>query len=70
LNTNDGKTFFPAFTSIQEAAKMKFSQDNSSQTIVRKFSEFSRLLDDEKINAEGVVINPSTDNIVISKSDW
>lgn len=68
INTKDGKTFFPVFTDIQEARKMKFKQDGKEpKYVVRKMVDFDKLLQDPNNKAAGVVINPGSDNIVFPK---
>ncbi|MBR3364785.1 MAG: enhanced serine sensitivity protein SseB C-terminal domain-containing protein [Solobacterium sp.] len=69
INTNDGKTFFPAFTDLEEAGKFKVSGDNDPkvQNIIRTVIDYDNMLKDANNNAEGIVINPGTDNIVIPK---
>ncbi len=67
INTNDGKTFFPAFTDLTEAGKFKVTGENDPvpQNVVRTIADFDRLLNAPDCKAEGVIINPGTDNIVI-----
>lgn len=69
INTNDGKVFFPAFTDLEEAGKFKVSgdRDPKTQNIVRTVIDYDNMLKDPNNKAEGVVINPGSDNIVIPK---
>lgn len=68
INTKDGKTFFPVFTDIQEARKMNLKPDGKEpKYVVRKIADFDKLLIDPNNKANGVVINPGSDNIVFPK---
>ena len=69
INTKDGKTYFPAFTDIEETKKFRVGGENDPavQHVVRNMKEYDQLLSDPKGNALGVVINPGSDNIVIPK---
>lgn len=69
INTNEGKVFFPAFTDLEEAGKFKVSGDNDpkTQNIIRTILDYDNMLKDPNNKAEGVVINPGSDNIVIPK---
>ncbi|MBR3311838.1 MAG: enhanced serine sensitivity protein SseB C-terminal domain-containing protein [Solobacterium sp.] len=66
ITTNDGKSFFPAFTDAEESSKMSFG-DKEARNIVRTIQDYDKMLQDPNNKAEGIVINPSTDNIVIPK---
>ncbi len=70
INSKDGKTFFPAFTDIEETRKFQVSGENDPkpQNVVRTMKEFDQFLRDPKSKAAGVVINPGSDNIVIPKN--
>ncbi len=69
INTNEGKVFFPAFTDLEEAAKFKVAGENDPkvQNVIRTIVDYDNMLSDPNGKAEGVVINPGTDNIVIPK---
>ncbi|MBE6129158.1 MAG: enhanced serine sensitivity protein SseB [Erysipelotrichaceae bacterium] len=69
INTNEGKVFFPAFTDLEEAAKFKVAGENDPkvQNIIRTIIDYDNMLKDPNGKAEGVVINPGSDNIVIPK---
>ena len=69
INTNDGKVFFPAFTDLEEAAKFTVNgeKDPAVQNVVRTIIDYDNMLKDPKGTAEGIVINPGVDNIVIPK---
>lgn len=70
INTKDGKTYFPAFTDIEETTKFPVAgdKDPKPQNVVRTMKEFDQLFKDPANKALGVVINPGTDNIVIPKN--
>lgn len=67
LNTNDGKTFFPAFTSFEETKKISFGTEQPKD-LVRTIKDFGNMLNGKNNNAMGVIINPGSDNIVIPKN--
>ena len=67
VNTNQGKTFLPVFTDIDEAKKLKVNQEGNLQYIVRTLKEFERIMRDPKNTAEGLVINPMNENLVLPK---
>lgn len=66
LNTNDGKTFFPVFTNFEETKKITFGQDKPKD-LVRSIADLAKMLSGKNSKAEGVIINPGSDNIVIPK---
>ena len=70
INTKDGKTFFPAFTDIEESKKFRVTgeKDPEPQNVVRTMKDFDAFLRDANSKAIGVVINPGSDNIVIPKN--
>jgi hypothetical protein len=68
INTNDGKTFFPAFTNIEHSTKIRFGKDIHPKNVVRNIKEYAPLMADERNKAQGVVINPGIDNIVVPKN--
>lgn len=65
LNTNDGKTLFPAFTDIEMSAKMSLGPNIKPKYVVRTVKDFDALLSAKDNKAVGIVINPGVDNIVI-----
>ncbi len=69
INTKDGKTFFPAFTSIEDAGKFNVTGENDPKpvNIVRTMPDYWNLLSQKDCIAEGVVINPGSDNMIIPK---
>lgn len=68
VNTKEGKTFFPAFTDLDEAKKLKITQPGNLQNIVRTVKDYAQMTANEKGNTEGIVINPMSDNIVLPAS--
>ncbi len=69
VNTNDGRSFFPAFTDEEEALKLKMNvEDNKRQYVVRTLRDYALMLRDGRSNAEGIVLNPISANIVIPKA--
>lgn len=69
INSNDGKVFFPAFTSAEEAAAFNLTGENGTKpvNIVRSINDYWTLLSQKDCTAIGVVVNPGTDNFVIPK---
>lgn len=67
LNTNDGKTFFPVFTNFEMSKKIKLSND-SPKVIVRTIRDLGVMLNGKDQKAQGLIINPGADNIVIPKN--
>lgn len=67
LNTNDGKTFFPVFTDMEKSTHFQFGKDIKPKEVVRTIADFDRLLQDPNNKAQGIVINPGVDNVVIPK---
>lgn len=70
INTKDGRTYFPAYTDIEESKKFQAAgdKDPQPQNVVRTMKDFDQILRDPNNKALGVVINPGTDNIVIPKN--
>lgn len=69
VNTNDGRSFFPAFTDEEEAKKLKMPDGKTNgQYIVRSLMEYEPIFHDPKTAAEGIVLNPMGANIVLPKA--
>ena len=70
INTKDGRTYFPAFTDIEETKKFKVTgeKDPQPQNVVRTIKDFDQIFSDPANKALGVVINPGSDNIIIPKN--
>ncbi|NCB34091.1 MAG: hypothetical protein EOM64_09505 [Erysipelotrichia bacterium] len=67
VNTVAGKSFFPVFTDMEEAKKLKISQSGNLQYVVKHIAEYETILNDPNNHAEGMVINPMSQNIVFPK---
>lgn len=65
LNTNDGKTLFPAFTDFKMTDKTSFGPNVKPKFVVRTIKDYDTLLSTKENKASGIVINPGQDNIVI-----
>lgn len=67
INTNDEKTFFPAFTDLEMAGQFQLTQsaDEVPQMVVQTIGQYDRLLSDSKTKAIGIIINPGVDNMVV-----
>ncbi len=68
INTNDGKTFFPLFTNMQNSKNVNFGKDIHPKQVVRKVADYEVLLNTSNTKAAGLIINPGKDNIVIPKN--
>lgn len=65
VNTSEGKSFMPAFTDMEEAKKLPVQDGQNVQFIVRTMDEYSKIFKGMKDGADGIVINPASQNIVI-----
>lgn len=68
VHTNDGRSFFPAFTDEGEAEKLKMPEGSKKQYLVRTMQELDLLFKDSKNKTEGVVINPMSANIILPRN--
>lgn len=68
LNTNDGKTFFPAFTDIESVNAFKLGEEKNRNSVVRTISDYDQLVNAPGNKAEGIIINPGKDNMVVPKA--
>ncbi|MBW9212115.1 MULTISPECIES: enhanced serine sensitivity protein SseB C-terminal domain-containing protein [Terrabacteria group] len=66
INTNDGKTFFPAFTDLERAGQFQLTQTNEPlpKMVVQTLKQYDALLSDSNTKAIGIIINPGVDNMV------
>ncbi len=67
LNTNDGKTFLPVFTSMEKTSAIQFKEE-TPQYLVHTLKEFSMLFSAKDSKLEGLIINPNVDQYVIPKN--
>jgi hypothetical protein len=67
VNTSKGKTFFPAFTDMEEAKKLKVTQTGNLQYVVKHLAEYEAIFKDPNNKTDGMVINPMSQNIVFPK---
>ena len=67
INTNEGKAFFPTFTDLQTAQNFSVSGEDAAEIkyLVRTMKDYDKLISDPNGSAEGIVINPGTDNLVV-----
>lgn len=65
MNTNEGKSFFPLFTDQKEADK--FAKEEKPQYIIRSIKDYESIFNDPNNTAEGLVVNPGEDSIVVNK---
>lgn len=65
INTKDGKSFFPAFTSLEEAQKLNVAPGQTVQYIVRTLNDYDMVVNDKNNATQGIALNPMSDNIVL-----
>lgn len=65
MNSDDGKSFFPLFTDQKEADN--FVNEETTQYIIRTIKDYESIFNDPNNKAEGLVINPGADSIVVNK---
>ena len=69
VKAKDDKSYFPVFTDIEEAQKMDFGQSaENQQYIVHSLRDMERLLNDEKSNMSGIIVNPASAQILLPKN--
>ena len=66
VQAKDGSSFFPVFTDMEEANKMDMNEQNQ-QLIVHSLRDLERLLNNEKSNISGIIVNPTSSQIVLPK---
>lgn len=67
INTQDGKTFFPAFTDEEEANRMPVAEGQQRSFIVRTLKEYEPIFKDTRGQAAGIVVNGFSSNIVLPR---
>ncbi len=65
VSNNSGAKFFPAFTDWLEFLKWK--NDPDAETMVITFDQYCDIMLKQSIDVNGIVINPSETNIILSK---
>lgn len=65
LNTQDDRTFFPAFTDLEELKKC-FDKPEQ-QTLVLTFADYARMILKDK-SAQGLVVNPLGNSLTLEQS--
>lgn len=66
ISSPDGKKFYPAFTSVDEVLKWDTMNEQKPLTLALGFDDYSEMIV-AKNAAEGLVINPFSDNLVLDK---
>ncbi|MDE6031062.1 MAG: SseB family protein, partial [Oscillospiraceae bacterium] len=66
LNDGKGRNFYPLFTDTEELMKWQLAQQESPRTMVLAFDNYAQMIVDKNA-ADGMVINPFGDNLVIEK---
>lgn len=64
LNTQDDRTFFPAFTDLEELKKCFDKPDQ--QTLVLAFADYARMILKDK-SAQGLVVNPLGNSLTLEQ---
>lgn len=64
LNTQDDRTFFPAFTDLDELKRCFDKPDQ--QTLVLAFSDYARMILKDK-SAQGLVVNPLGNSLTLEQ---
>lgn len=64
LNTQDERTFFPAFTDLEELKKCFDKPDQ--QTLVLAFADYARMILKDK-SAQGLVVNPLGNSLTLEQ---
>ena len=66
LNDGNGRKFYPIFTDAQELMKWPLAQSESPQMMALAFDNYAQMIVDKNA-ADGIVINPFGDNLVVDK---
>lgn len=66
LNDGNGRIFYPLFTNAAELMKWQLAQKESPHTMVLAFDNYAQMIVDKNA-AEGIVVNPFGDNLVVEK---
>lgn len=66
LNDGSGKTYYPLFTDVGELTKWKPATEEGSKIMLLEFDNYARMIV-EKNGADGIVINPFGDNLIVDK---
>lgn len=65
INTKDGKSFFPAFTDLEEAQKLAVAPGQTVQYIARSLKDYDMVINDKNNATQGIALNPMSDNIIL-----
>lgn len=65
LSTQDDRTFFPAFTDLEELKKCFDRPDQ--QTLVLTFADYAKMILKDK-SAQGLVVNPLGNSLTLEQS--
>ena len=67
VQAKDGTSFFPVFTDMEEANKMKAGPEMEQQFVVQSLRDLERLLNNKDSNVSGILLNPASAQIMIPK---
>lgn len=66
ISSPEGKKYYPAFTSVDEVLKWDSMKEQKPLTLALGFDDYSDMIV-SKHGAEGLVINPFSDNLILDK---
>lgn len=66
ISSPEGKKYYPAFTSVDEVLKWDSMKEQKPLTLALGFDDYSDMIV-SKNAAEGLVINPFSDNLILDK---
>lgn len=65
IKTTDGRTFFIAFTDLNELNKWQKNEDQN--VLVMSFDDIAGMVLNQNVESEGFVVNPASTNVVFQK---
>lgn len=66
LNDANGRRFYPLFTDTEELMKWQLAQAETPHTMALAFDNYAQMIVDKNA-ADGIVVNPFGDNLMIEK---
>lgn len=66
LSAPNGQLFYPAFTDMEEVHKWGIFGEENPTTVLMNFEDYLLMMDNNK-NAEGFVVNPFSDNVILNR---
>ncbi len=65
VNSNKGVSYFPVFTDLDEAKRLPLAPNQHPQYVVRSLKDYGPMTADPNNKAEGIALNPMSDNIIL-----